>query len=195
LYIERQKKSLVKEREVDMGHCRNFFLFFLLALPSVVHAQALPTASPGIRYQVGAAISLANPDYTTEHIKGYTVFGDVDLTPHFVAELEYHDVNIITPHDVGETSFLINVLYKYNKGKFHPYAKVGAGLGDLKFAEGYFATSSSSTHGMFALGGGLDYKITRKISVRAIDFEYQEWSFQPHGLTPWVGSIGAAYSF
>jgi len=179
-----------------MGSQRKLFLFFLLALPAAVHAQALPTASQGLRYQVGGTVSLAKPDYANKNVKGFTLFGDVDLTQHFGVELEYHDVNIITPYDVGETSLLFNVRYKYAKGKFHPYVKVGAGLGDLKFQEGYyFAASSSSSHGMFALGGGLDYAISRKISIRAIDFEYQKWSYQPHGLTPWVGSIGAAYNF
>ena len=50
-------------------------------------------------------------------------------------------------------------------------------------------------YNMFALGGGLDYKIKSYITVRG-DFEFQHWSgFPPNGLTPMVGTVGVAYHF
>ena len=38
--------------------------------------------------------------------------------------------------------------------------------------------------------------VTRKINVRVIDFEYQQWpGFSPNGLSPYVITAGAAYTF
>jgi hypothetical protein len=42
---------------------------------------------------------------------------------------------------------------------------------------------------------GADYRLSRSITLRAA-FEYQDWmGFPPHGLTPEILDIGAAYHF
>jgi opacity protein-like surface antigen len=123
------------------------------------------------------------------------VFADADVTKHFGAELEYHDLNIITPQDFGESSILFNVRYTREYGRFHPYAKVGAGIGSAIESVGDYKVASKTSHGMYDFGGGLDIAVTHKINIRLIDYEYQHWSYAPNGLTPWVGSIGVAYHF
>lgn len=65
-----------------------------------------------------------------------------------------------------------------------PYGKFMVGLGTGPFLNG-------NTF-VFAYGGGLDYRLTRRISIRAIDFEYQQWQVTPR-LNPYGGSVGVSY--
>jgi hypothetical protein len=46
-----------------------------------------------------------------------------------------------------------------------------------------------------AYGGGLDVKINRRLSVRAVDFEYQQWPKWINGqqLFPYGVSVGVGY--
>jgi opacity protein-like surface antigen len=56
-------------------------------------------------------------------------------------------------------------------GKATPYAKALFGYGRLPFSTYY----SPDPNSLLAYGGGLDYRLTRKISIRPVDFEYQQW--------------------
>ena len=58
-----------------------------------------------------------------------------------------------------------------------------------------FRPHTSDSYGVFAIGLGLDYRVTPHVNVRG-DFEAQRWpNFPPDGLTPYVTTIGAAYAF
>lgn len=70
------------------------------------------------------------------------------------------------------------------------YGKALIGLAKQNFAFGGYGSFTA-----LAFGGTLDYKLTRKLTLRAVDFEYQYWpvwlpgeSLQPYGV-----SVGAAY--
>jgi hypothetical protein len=41
-------------------------------------------------------------------------------------------------------------------------------------------------------GGGVDYRLSRKFTLRAFDFEYQRWNVTPT-LYPYGGSVGMSY--
>ena len=43
-----------------------------------------------------------------------------------------------------------------------------------------------------AYGGGVDYRLTRRFTLRAFDFEYQQWRVTPT-LYPYGGSVGLSY--
>ena len=45
---------------------------------------------------------------------------------------------------------------------------------------------------VFAYGGGLDYKLSKRFTLRAFDFEFQQWQLTPT-LYPFGGSIGLGY--
>jgi len=159
------------------------------------HSQAVPTASRTGALQIGGGFSYAKPDYTETAIKGASAYSTFDLTKHLGAEADIHVVSISTPDRVGENSYLIGPRYVFNEKHFSPYAKVLAGLGEIKFN---FATmpASSTTTFVYALGAGLDVQVTHNINIRPIDFEYQQWpTFKPHGLSPYVITVGAAYVF
>jgi hypothetical protein len=70
------------------------------------------------------------------------------------------------------------------------YGKVLAGLAKQDFA---FGGNGSFTD--FAFGATIDYKLTRKLTLRPVDFEYQYWPvWLPHqSLQPYGFSVGASY--
>ena len=43
-----------------------------------------------------------------------------------------------------------------------------------------------------AYGGGVDYRLTRRFTIRCFDFEYQQWHVTPT-LCPLGGSVGVSY--
>ena len=65
-----------------------------------------------------------------------------------------------------------------------PYGKFLVGLGSGSFLTGHSF--------VLAYGGGVDYRLSRRFTVRAVDFEYQQWRVTPT-LTPYGGSVGISY--
>jgi hypothetical protein len=73
--------------------------------------------------------------------------------------------------NVHAETYSIGPRYHRNFGKLQPYAKGMLGFADFNFpynlATGKYLTITA--------GGGLDYHLTRRIYIRAADFEYQFW--------------------
>jgi Outer membrane protein beta-barrel domain len=176
------------------------FLASLMLISSaslIAHAQASATAERLAVVQVGAGLTIVQPDYNSAIIKGYSIYGDFDFTSHIGVEGDIHIATVITPNDIGESSYLVGPRYVFNRGRFHPYAKALLGVGVFTFEPVYpDSPTVSSTHKIYAFGGGLDVSVKRRLNVRAFDLEYQQWpGFGPNGLTPLVITIGAAYNF
>jgi opacity protein-like surface antigen len=168
---------------------------YLISLSSIGHAQALPTAVAKGSFQVGGGFSYAHPDYTPKNIQGISVFGDFDFTRHIGVEADLHYITLITPGDLGETSYLAGPRFIYPKGRFKIYGKALFGTGTIVIQEVQDnPEGGAGTYFAYAIGGGLDIQVTNHIVVRAPDVEYQHWSFQT-GLTPTVLTIGAAFRF
>lgn len=168
----------------------------VLGLTTWSHAQAIPAATRSGGLQLGVGGTYARPDYNTG-IKGYTIYGNYDFSRHLGIEADLHFVNVITPADISEDSYLIGPRYRFRYHRFTPYAKALFGLGRFGYQyPSMYGKASTSTYGVYSFGGGVDLKATRHLNVRAFDFEYQEWpGYGPHGLTPIVMTIGVAYAF
>jgi hypothetical protein len=72
---------------------------------------------------------------------------------------------------VNTTTYMAGPTYHRDFGKFQPYVKGLVGFGDFNFPY-------DLAHGSFlviAPGAGVDYRISRRIRIRAVDFEYQIW--------------------
>ena len=71
------------------------------------------------------------------------------------------------------------------------YVKALGGFSEMNF------DSLPGDHGRFtdlAFGGGLDVKLTKRISLRAVDFEYQYWPLWGNSsLSPYGASMGIGY--
>jgi hypothetical protein len=180
-------------------------------------SQAMPTASRAADVQLGGGYVTANSDYVPNRIRGFGLYGDVDVSEHFGAELEFHQVNDPNPTQIYERSYELGVRYVRHYGRFHPYGKVLYGRGVFNFqphclsssgpivlepcyapgADKSTAEGGNLAYNIFVAGLGLDVNITRRINVRA-DFEYQDWLSGPglsNGLAPTLFTIGAAYHF
>lgn len=173
--------------------------FLLGTTARITHAQATPTATRGSSVQIGAGYSFASPDYGQKKIQGFTIYGDYDFTRHWGIEGNIHRVSVITPTDIGEDSYLVGPRYSFHyKKRFKPYVKGQLGFGRFKtdFDPGSLMPNYANTYKIYSLGGGLDYHATPHINIRAVDFEYQGWpGFRENGLSPYVFTFGAAYSF
>jgi hypothetical protein len=86
----------------------------------------------------------------------------------------------------GESTYLIGP--RIPIVTFHritPYGKFLVGLGNGPFINGNTLVLS--------YGGGVDYRLTRRFTLRAFDFEYQSWRVNPTPLSPYGGSVGISY--
>lgn len=174
-------------------------LFLTLAIGSVtaLQAQKLPTATRRFDIQAGGGFVYGESDYGT-NLKGYMGYATVDFKPHFGVELAYHQAN--GTDNIYERTYEVGGRYVKHYGRVNPYAKGMIGRGVFNFPP--FTPGGESeanlAYNMFGLGGGVDYKLKSYLNLRG-DFEYQFWDsspgFLPHGLTPYLLTIGAAYHF
>lgn len=159
-------------------------------------AQAVATAT-GNALAIGVTYQSANPDYGPVRSSGIGIFADYDFSRYLGVTAELNLPTAFSSVVFLEHSYLVGVRGEYHYHRYMPYAKVLIGG----------ANSSNNTNNpnllnapaafpMFAYGGGLEIRLPRHLTVRAIDFEQQHWfDYPPHGLTPTIVSFGAAYRF
>jgi opacity protein-like surface antigen len=178
-----------------------FLFFFVSALSS--RAQVEPSATrSGLHISAGAEGSVFQPDYAgrgiaedgPDRLYGVGAYVDVHFTRWVQIEAEgrWLRFNEYVPRNstqgIGENTYMIGPrvpLFTYHK--WTPYAKFLVGFGS---GSGGWLTGRA---GNFAYGGGVDYRLTHKITIRPIDFEYQQWRVNPT-LWPYGGSAGISYT-
>jgi hypothetical protein len=86
--------------------------------------------------------------------------------------------------------------YKLHIWRATPYAKALIGYGKLNFEDGNRWGRCTS----IAYGGGLDFKVSKRINLRLPDCEYQQWpnwsegaGGTVHTLFPYGLSVGVSY--
>jgi hypothetical protein len=158
---------------------------------SVANAQAQATASgPGSYVAVGGGVSALQADYGKRVLGGGFAF--VDVHPHwrYGLEGEARYLRLHTDENVTETTYIGGAHVYLRPQAFRPYVKFLAGVGRLNFPFGY----AYGTYLVLAPGAGIDYMITDRLSVRAIDFEYQDWpQFSYGALHPYGVSVGVSF--
>jgi opacity protein-like surface antigen len=184
-----------------------FFILFAAGSLSA-RAQVAPSAySERFTINAGLLGSVFQPDYAGAAVaqtSPYRLYGegayvDVKLTRWVQIEAEARWLRFNSYLDIREDNYLIGPRLPINKLRFKratPYAKALVGYGRMNF---YL----NSAHGRFtdiAYGGGVDVKLTKRITLRAIDFEYQQWLGWPDipgstnvSLSPYGGSVGVSY--
>ncbi|MBW4026983.1 outer membrane beta-barrel protein [Acidipila rosea] len=168
--------------------------------PVLAHSQVATSTTAHMKaLWVGGEFSLFNPDYDANvPLTGIGVYADYDLRHKISAEGEARFLGVLRNEDGNETQkdYLIGPRYTplHWRG-FSPYAKLMVGGVSIRYpynvhTESYFA---------YAPGGGIDYRIMDRLSVRA-DYEYQFLPGAPnipnrpnHGLNPRGFSFGVAY--
>ena len=145
--------------------------------------------------------SVFQPDYEGGGIpqaSSYPLFGfgayvDIKATRWIGAEGEARWLRLNSYANITEDNYLLGPkvpIHEFKRFGATPYAKALFGFGRMNFeyneAYGRFAD--------IALGGGVDLKLTNRISVRPFDFEYQLWpnwvnnyTLKPYGASAGIG--------
>ena len=164
-------------------------------------AQVAPAAtSRQLSITVGGLGSVFQPDYggggfagtSPNRLYGLGTYVDVRFTRWFQVEAEGRWLRFNQLDNINQSNYLIGPRLPIRRfWRATPYAKVLVGLGDMNFEYG----EATGRYTDIAYGGGVDIKMTRRISVRAFDFEYQQWPrwFNGQQLYPYGASVGVSY--
>ncbi|HEY1902722.1 MAG TPA: outer membrane beta-barrel protein [Terracidiphilus sp.] len=183
-------------------------LFILLAAGSLVlRAQVVPSAyARGLSITAGGEASAFQPDYagfgipqtSPNRLYGIGAYVDVKFNPWVQIEGEGRWLRFNQLAGIYENSYLIGPrlpIYKLHFWRATPYGKVLIGYGRLNFED----NNGWGRYTALAYGGGLDIKMSKRLSLRLPDFEYQQWpkwsegTGRTYNLCPYGLSIGVSY--
>jgi len=173
---------------------RIFFALLFAAGALSARAQVAPAAtSRTFRLDAGAMGSAFQPDYAGEGVEetspkrlyGFGGYVDARLSRWVSIEAEGRWLRFNKYLGIDENSYMIGPKIPIHTYRgITPYGKALFGWGSGSFLNG--------RAGAMAFGGGVDYRLSRKFTLRAFDFEYQRWSVAPT-LWPYGGSVGVSY--
>ncbi len=177
------------------------FFLVLLSVTKLVNAQAVESATARqFSLTAGGFGSVFNPaDGNTPYYQpgpnyliGVGTYVDVHFSHWVQVEAEGRWLRFNQYNGEHMDHYLIGPRVPIRRfGRFDTYGKVLIGLGRMTFPFDY-------GHGTFtalAYGGGADYKLSRKLTIRVADFEFQQWPKWLPGsaLYPWGVSVGVGY--
>ena len=186
----------------------NALLLILLAAAAVsARAQVVPSAyARGISINAGGEASAFQPDYaglgipqtSPNRLYGIGAYVDVKVKPwvQFEGEGRWSYFNQLA--GIYENNYLIGPrlpIYKAHFWRATPYAKVLIGYSRLNFED----NNGWGRYTTLAYGGGLDVKMTKRLTARLPDFEYQQWlnwsegTGKSYNLFPYGVSVGVSY--
>jgi len=143
-----------------------------LALARAASGQVVPAADAGgLMLSAGATASGYYLQYGERKMLGVTGFVDADTRRRLGLEGEARWLVFRQTEDVHVSTYAIGPRYRMNIGRFQPYAKGLVGFGEFNYPYNY-------AHGSYlvvAPGGGIDFRLNRRIHLRLADFEYQYW--------------------
>jgi hypothetical protein len=185
-------------------------LFSILFAAGAVAARAQVAAAATARQfsiTAGGMVSIFQPDfegdwqspsyqYPVAHTSPDPLFGagayvDVKFTRWVQLEAEGRWLRFNQYGGISQDNYLIGPrIPVFHFWRSSVYAKALGGYAKMNF-------DSLSDNGSFtdlAFGGGMDVKLTKRLSLRAVDFEYQyypRWSNS--SLSPYGASVGIGY--
>lgn len=147
-------------------------LAILCAVPRLALGQVQAPGDKGsLIVSAGGMGSGYSIQYGQRKMAGITAIVDVDTIRHFGIEAEGRWLEFHQTANVHVETYSIGGRYHFDVGRFQPYAKGLVGFGDFNFPYNY----AYGRYVVVTAGGGLDFQWTRRITVRAVDFEYQDW--------------------
>jgi hypothetical protein len=198
---------------------RRFGIFFYSILLAVVaisaRAQVVPSATARqFSITAGGMASIFQPDFKGEWtcaepcpafnqtwypvaqsgsqpLIGAGAYVDVKLTRWLQLEAEGRWQRFNKYADISQDNYLIGPRYPvFRLGRSMLYAKALAGYSKMNF-------DAFGDHGTFtdiAFGGGIDMKLSKRVSFRAVDIEYQYWPRWGNStISPYGASMGISY--
>jgi hypothetical protein len=195
---------------------RSIFALLCFAFSSAAfvsaRGQVVPSATERVfTIRVGGLASAFQPDYAADpqvgaqtgpqRLYGVGAYVDAYVSRWIQPELEMRWGRFNEYTCAGQCPGIDENTYSIgdrvpikNFHKFTPYGKVLVGLGNGSWLTG--------TAFVLTYGGGVDYRLKRKFTIRCADFEFQEWpvtSVNPLGGTtsftvrPYGLSAGMSY--
>ena len=164
--------------------------FFSLGLMG--HAQARYAGTgPGSLVTVGGTVSGFQSDYGNWMLGGGAVYIDVNPTWRYGLEGEARVLRIHQEASVHESTYLAGPRVSFGTHRLNPYVKVLVGGGEFNFPYNY----AYGNYFVVAPGAGLDYRVSPRVKVRVVDFEYQDWpGFTFGAIRPYGVSMGISVS-
>jgi hypothetical protein len=160
------------------------FVLMVVAGGRCASAQSVEPADAGrAMLSVGVAASGFTLGYGDRKILGISAWVDTDTIRRLGFEGEMRRLEYQQTANVHAETYLSGVRYHLNFGRTQPYLKVLGGYGHFTFPYNY----AKGSYFVVAGGGGLDYRLNRRWTVRT-DFEYQEWPQFTYGA---MNSLGA----
>jgi hypothetical protein len=179
---------------------RSIFTFWLIAFLSAAivsaHGQVVSSATERVfNIRAGAFASAFQPDYagggiayaSPQRLYGVGGYVDARFNRWVQPEAEVRFLRFNEYLGIDQNTYLIGPRIPITT--FHrltPYGKflIGFGTGSASWLNGTALVTTA--------GGGVDYRLSRKFTLRAFDFEYQRWSVTPT-LWPYGASVGMSY--
>jgi hypothetical protein len=190
---------------------QRFLLAYIVLLSALgvtrASAQAVESARGArISLAAGGMLSLFQPDYNrkwsfatgnpiagaSQHpLGGVGVYFDLGVTPRAALEAEARWLCLNQYKNLRQSNYLVGPKLSIARiGRGNIYGKALIGMATMNF--GVFNATGSFTD--VAFGGGADLKLSPRLSLRAIDFEYQYWpKWGNSSLSPYGASAGLAY--
>jgi hypothetical protein len=187
------------------------FLFLILLAVGALTARAQVAASATTRQfslTVGGMVSAFQPDFAgywqppsfqypmpqagPQPLFGVGAYVDVKLTRWVQLEGEARWLRYNQYYNIHQDNYLVGPRVPIARvWKATAYAKALGGYSKMNFDSG---AGDSGRFTTVAFGGGLDVKLTRRISLRAVDVEYQYWPMWGNtSLSPYGASMGIGY--
>jgi hypothetical protein len=179
------------------------FVFFLISIAAAACASAQVAESANTReltITAGGFGSAFNPHdsgnafYSSEsnYLVGLGTYVDVHFSRWIQVEGEARWLRFNGYGGEHQDHYLVGPKLPIHQfGRANAYGKVLIGLGRMTFPYNYGYGSFTA----LAYGGGIDYRMSRKLTFRAVDFEFQQWpSWLPgSALYPYGVSVGLGY--
>jgi opacity protein-like surface antigen len=154
-------------------------------------AQALPTATaPGAYLSFGGTYSAFNIPYGQTVLGGLGIYANINFRRQlgFEAEARWSTQGQIA--NVHQSTYLIGPRLQFRRGNFSPYVKGLIGQGNLSLPYNYGTVGAL----VIAPGAGLDFKLSDRLTLRMVDYEYQHWKNFPYGsYAPYGVSFGLSW--
>jgi hypothetical protein len=134
--------------------------------------QVAPSAANGgLSLSAGATGSGFYLDYGERKMLGISGFVDAGTRRHLGVEAEARFLEFHQTADVHAETYSIGPRYHLNVGRFQPYVKGLVGFGKFNFPYDL----ATGNYMVVTAGGGVDFRLKRRIYLRAADIEYQDW--------------------
>jgi hypothetical protein len=159
--------------------CRaiGLLLAILVHAPTNSSAQAAPAVIRRLdTLSIGTNFSAYRLNYGERSLQGAAVYVDANYTWRYGLEAEGRWLWLHQRDGVRDSTYLIGPRLQFNgprdeQRKLRPYTKFLIGVAQFRYPYGY----ATGRYFVLAPGGGIDYRLSRRIRFRLVDVEYQLW--------------------